>query len=133
MDSARETRVTDVFVRKRRVGEVLPATFDVAERRMRPGALSSPLVLILIAFVVLITIGTVLLTAPFSHHSPGFSNPVVALFTATSAVTVTGLVVVETSTHWTTIGHGVILLLMFVGGLGFMSLAAFLLADGGVI
>jgi len=128
MNSSWGTRATDVFVRKRRIGEVVPVTFEVAERRMRPRALSSPLVLILLAFITLIVIGTVLLSAPFSHHNPGFSSPVIALFTATSAVTVTGLVVVETSTHWTTLGHGVILLLMFVGGLGFMSLAAFLLA-----
>ncbi len=128
MNSSWGTKTTDVFVKKRRVGEVVPVTFDVAERRMRSRALSSPLVLILMAFITLIVIGTVLLTAPFSHHNPGFSSPVTALFTATSAVTVTGLVVVETSTHWTTLGHGVILILMFVGGLGFMSLAAFLLA-----
>ena len=51
-----------------------------------------------------------------------------SLFTATSAVTVTGLVVVDTATHWTSIGQGIILVLMFVGGLGFMTLAAFLLA-----
>ncbi len=128
MNNSWRSKATDVFVRKRRLGEVVPVTFEVAERRIRSESLSSPLVLILMAFITLIAIGSVLLSAPFSHHSPGFSDPVTALFTATSAVTVTGLVVVETSTHWTTLGHGVILLLMFVGGLGFMSLAAFLLA-----
>ena len=65
---------------------------------------------------------------PVAHYEEGFSDPLTALFTATSAVTVTGLVVVDTADYWTTFGQGVILFLMFIGGLGFMSIAAFLLA-----
>ena len=48
-------------------------------------------------------------------------DPRDALFTATSAVTVTGLVVVDTATHWTLFGHLVILALIFLGGLGIMT------------
>ncbi len=51
----------------------------------------------------------------------------VAFFTATSAVTVTGLTVVNTGSYWSTFGQGVIFTLMLVGGLGFMTLATFLL------
>ena len=51
----------------------------------------------------------------------------VGFFTATSAVTVTGLTVVDTASHWTMFGKTVIMIMMFIGGLGFMSLAVFLL------
>jgi trk system potassium uptake protein len=59
-------------------------------------------------------------TSSKDGHSIGFIN---ALFTATSAVCVTGLVVVDTYTHWTVFGQVTILLLIQVGGLGFMTLA----------
>src|SRR5699024_347083 len=49
-----------------------------------------------------------------------------ALFTATSAVTVTGLVTLDTPAHWSRFGHVVILLAMQIGGLGIMTSAAFL-------
>jgi len=83
--------------------------------------------LLIIIFIVLISIGTLCLMAPFAHYEDSFGGFLVALFTATSAVTVTGLVVVETSSNWTMGGQLVIMVLMFVGGLGFMALAAFLL------
>ena len=87
----------------------------------------SPLILVGV-FLALILVGAILLSAPFAHHGDGWGDPISSVFTATSAVTVTGLVVSDTATHWTSIGQGIILLLMFVGGLGFMTLAAFLLA-----
>ncbi|QXM07350.1 TrkH family potassium uptake protein [Crassaminicella indica] len=69
--------------------------------------------------------GGILLSLPIaskSGHSVGFIN---AIFTATSAVCVTGLVVVDTATHWTVFGQTVIILLIQIGGLGFMSMATF--------
>lgn len=81
-----------------------------------------PTQVLVLGFLSLILIGTVLLNLPIasrSGESVGFVN---ALFTATSAVCVTGLVVVDTLTHWTTFGHVVILLLIQIGGLGFMTL-----------
>jgi trk system potassium uptake protein len=78
---------------------------------------------IVIGFAAIIVIGSILLNLPISSkdgHSIGFIN---ALFTATSAVCVTGLVVVDTYTHWTVFGQVTILLLIQVGGLGFMTLA----------
>ena len=50
-----------------------------------------------------------------------------ALFTATSAITVTGLTVEVTATYWSGFGKIIILLLMFIGGLGIMTTGAFLL------
>ena len=126
MNSPVGTKPGDVSVKKPRVGETPPTEFVVAERRIHARSFSSPMLLILI-FIVLISIGTFCLMAPFAHYEDTFGGFLVALFTATSAVTVTGLVVVETSSNWTMGGQLVIMLLMFVGGLGFMSLAAFLL------
>ncbi len=83
--------------------------------------------MLVFAFAGLITVGTLLLLLPFTHHAGGVTPAIDALFTATSAVTVTGLVVQDTATYWTRTGQVIILALMFVGGLGFMSLATFLL------
>ena len=75
-----------------------------------------------VSFVILIFIGTVLLTLPISAKSGRFTNPVDALFTATSAACVTGLSVYDTFTYWSYFGQGVLLVLIQCGGLG---LAAF--------
>ena len=83
----------------------------------------SPPQIIVGGFALVIFIGTILLNLPISStrgESIGFVD---ALFTATSAVCVTGLVVVDTGTYWTTFGKTVILLLIQIGGLGFMTLA----------
>lgn len=65
-------------------------------------------------------LGTVLLMLPVASVQPGSTSLVQAWFTAISALTVTGLTVVNTGTHWTTFGQAVILLLIQVGGLGLM-------------
>lgn len=73
-----------------------------------------------VGFAAVIFIGAILLTLPIASQngqSVGFVN---ALFTAASAVAVTGLVVVDTLTHWSTFGHVVILILIQIGGLGFI-------------
>ena len=75
-----------------------------------------------VSFLILIFIGTVLLTLPISAKSGQFTNPVDALFTATSATCVTGLSVYDTFIHWSYFGQGVLLVLIQCGGLG---LAAF--------
>ena len=98
----------------------------VTSRRVQSRALSSPLIL-LYAFAVLIAFGTILLLMPFSRHGDGFTPFVDALFTATSAATVTGLVTQDTATYWTRTGQVFILALMFVGGLGMMTIATSLL------
>lgn len=76
-----------------------------------------------LGFAGLILLGAILLNMPAaseSGESIGFIN---ALFTAASSVCVTGLVVVNTAYHWTTFGHVVIILLIQMGGLGFMTMA----------
>ena len=103
-----------------------PVRVTVTPRREPSRTTTSPLILIY-TFGGLITAGTLLLLLPFMHHGSGFTPFVDALFTATSAATVTGLVVQDTATYWTRAGQIVILALMFVGGLGFMTAATFLL------
>lgn len=74
-------------------------------------------------FAAIILLGALLLSLPIAsrdHHSLPFID---ALFTATSATCVTGLVVVDTGTHYTVFGQLVILALIQVGGLGFMTMA----------
>ncbi|MEC9484496.1 MAG: TrkH family potassium uptake protein [Candidatus Izemoplasma sp.] len=78
--------------------------------------------ILVLGFAGLILIGSVFLALPIaskSGESVGFVN---ALFTSASAVAVTGLVVVDTLTHWTTFGHVVILVLIQVGGLGIITM-----------
>ena len=127
MNTRFNKRLGDIFVNKPRRSEISPVTFNVDERSMNARTFPSPLILVGV-FLALILVGAILLSTPFAHHGDGWGDPISAVFTATSAVTVTGLVVSDTATHWTSIGQGIILLLMFVGGLGFMTLAAFLLA-----
>lgn len=83
-------------------------------------------------FAGLIALGAILLILPVSSSSGHFTPPLDALFTATSAVCVTGLVVVDTGTYWSTFGQGVLLALFQIGGLGFITGATLLLlAIGG--
>jgi len=85
----------------------------------------SPPQILVTGFAAVILVGAVLLTLPFSLQPGKTPDFLTSLFTATSAVCVTGLVVVDTGTHWSTAGQVIILLLIQVGGLGFMSMATF--------
>lgn len=74
-------------------------------------------------FIIIILIGTILLTTPMASVD-GRSVPFVdALFTATSAMCLTGLVVVDTATIYSVFGQMVIMLLIQIGGLGFMTMS----------
>ncbi|MEX2462359.1 MAG: TrkH family potassium uptake protein [Paenibacillaceae bacterium] len=84
--------------------------------------LSPPQVLVL-GFAAIILIGTFLLMLPIASTNGRLLPFINALFTATSATCVTGLVVVDTGTHFTTFGQVVIICLIQIGGLGFMSMA----------
>ena len=80
--------------------------------------------IIILGFSGVILFGTFLLMLPFSSRS-GLATPFFeALFTSTSAVCVTGLIIHDTATYWSVFGQIVILLLIQIGGLGFMSVAA---------
>jgi len=82
-----------------------------------------PVRIIVASFVLVILLGTLLLTLPIASASHTFTNPLDALFTATSSTCVTGLAVVDTTSHWSTFGHAVILVLIQIGGLGLSTFA----------
>ena len=82
-------------------------------------------------YLVVILLGTILLVTPFANANfawtwetfvSSWSNPVDALFTSASAACVTGLITVPTGTYWSLFGQIVILLLIQLGGLGFVSI-----------
>lgn len=70
--------------------------------------------------LVVVASGWLLLAMPFTTRSDEATPPIDALFTAVSAVSVTGLVTVDTAEHWNRSGQLIILLLIQIGGLGFM-------------
>ena len=80
----------------------------------------SPVQLIAAVFFILILFGGSLLTLPFFSRSGESTHFIDALFTATSAVCVTGLTTLNTAEHWNSAGQFLIMTLIEIGGLGFM-------------
>lgn len=87
----------------------------------------SPTKIILFGYCIIIFIGAILLCLPISSKG-GYTSFSDALFTATSATCVTGLIRFDTYTHWSLFGQVVILLLIQTGGIGFMTLAIALMS-----
>lgn len=84
----------------------------------------SPSLMIAIGFALLILLVTLLLMLPISSQSRTVTPPLTALFTATSAVCVTGQALVDTGTHWSLFGQVVLIAAIQIGGLGVMTLLA---------
>jgi trk system potassium uptake protein TrkH len=82
---------------------------------------SNPTRLLAVSFVTIILVGAVLLMLPVSSENQQRTGFIDALFTATSATCVTGLIVKDTPNHWSTFGEIVILLLIQAGGIGIMT------------
>ena len=85
--------------------------------------LSDPVRLIPVLFAAAIVLGAGLLMLPFATVDGEGATAVTAFFTSTSAVAVTGLIVVDTATFWTPFGKVVILVLFQIGGFGIMTAA----------
>lgn len=79
--------------------------------------------IIILGFLAVILIGAFFLTLPAATRGPGHASFMDALFTATSATCVTGLVVQDTATYWSLFGQIVILLLIQIGGMGVVTVA----------
>lgn len=79
---------------------------------------------IVLMFLFLVLIGTCLLTLPLASRSRTSCGFMMALFTATSATCVTGLTLADTYAQWSLFGHLVILVLIQIGGLGFMAIVS---------
>ncbi|MFP3907159.1 MAG: TrkH family potassium uptake protein [Acidimicrobiales bacterium] len=88
------------------------------------GIQSTPARLLVAMFLLVLVAGTALLAMPISSVDDGGAPLVQALFTATSALTVTGLVVVDTPTYWSTFGQAVLMVLIQLGGLGIITLGS---------
>ncbi len=80
--------------------------------------------IIILGFAGIILLGTAILMLPISSADSAVTPFNEALFTATSAVCVTGLVVQDTSSHWSVFGQAMILLMIQIGGLGVVTVAA---------
>ena len=83
--------------------------------------------LIPLSFLGAILIGTLFLILPVSSAAGQWTPPIDALFTATTSVCVTGLVVVDTYSHWSLFGQAVILVLIQIGGLGVITVVSTLM------
>ena len=83
----------------------------------------TPAQIIILGFLFLIAIGTILLMLPVSTRSPGGAPFLDALFTATSATCVTGLIVQDTALYWSPFGQAVLLVLIQIGGMGVVTMA----------
>ncbi|MGH4051514.1 MAG: TrkH family potassium uptake protein [Clostridium sp.] len=96
---------------------------------LKKKSIYTPVRILALGFAIVIVIGAMLLSLPVASQSGEITPFIDCIFTSTSAVCVTGLVVLDTGTYWTYFGKTVIMLLIEIGGLGFMSVAtlAFLL------
>lgn len=74
--------------------------------------------IIIISFAATIILGTILLMLPMSTNGKEMTSFIDALFTATSATCVTGLIVQDTATYWSSLGQLIILILIQIGGMG---------------
>lgn len=87
--------------------------------------------IILLGFFGVILLGALILTLPVSSSDGSFTPFNQTLFTSTSAVCVTGLIVQDTATHWSYFGQAIILILIQIGGLGVVTMAAtFIMLSG---
>ncbi len=86
----------------------------------------SPMSVIALGFLSLILCGALLLSLPAASRAHSPTPFLDALFTSVSATCVTGLVTLDTATHWSAFGQAVILLLIQIGGLGFMTVSVML-------
>lgn len=88
--------------------------------------------IIIISFFLLILVGTFLLMLPIASRNGQFTSFFDALFTATSATCVTGLIVKDTATYWSVFGQGVILLLIQIGGMGVITIGLAVMRASGM-
>ena len=77
--------------------------------------------IIALGFLITVIVGTILLSLPIASANGTWTDLLTAAFTSTTSVCVTGLVVVDTFSYWSLFGKGVILILIQIGGLGFIT------------
>lgn len=92
-------------------------------KALKKKSIYTPVRILALGFAIVIVIGAILLSLPVASQNGEITPFIDCIFTSTSAVCVTGLVVLDTGTYWTYFGKTVIMLLIEIGGLGFMSVA----------
>ena len=100
---------------------MIKTIYSVSDKIKKSLLQMPPMRVILLGFLFIIFIGAVLLSLPISSSSGEFTDFLDSLFTSTSATCVTGLIRFDTYTHWSWFGKAVILVLIQIGGLGFMT------------
>ena len=121
-------RVGDKVVRKPRTKEFETEVIAESFSNTSVGSwIFESSLLIIYVFGFIFSLGTLFLWLPISNNNDEFTPFITALFTSTSAATLTGLVTVNTSEYWSFFGEITIAILMFLGGATFMSAATFLL------
>lgn len=93
---------------------------------MKKIRVTQPAQVVALGFLFIITLGTILLSLPFARNDAKYGGGLEALFTAVSAVCVTGLSTVDVEHFWTPAGHLIILGMIKIGGLGIMTFATLL-------
>ena len=96
------------------------------DNNIKPRLHFTPFQTIVFGFMAAMLVGALLLFLPIATEEGKSTSFLDALFTSTSAVCVTGLVVYDTATHWSMFGEMVILILIQIGGLGVVTMAGFL-------
>ena len=96
-------------------------------RQWQERLLGHPAMLTIVYFLGLTVVIALLLLIPAASHEPGSTSPIVALFTALSALSTCGIPVENTATHWTAFGQSVILAGVQLGGLGVMTFASLIM------
>ena len=89
--------------------------------------LYNPSLTLLLIYLSIIFLETILLLLPVSTNNPEQNSIMKALFTATSSFTLTGLIVENTNQFWSPIGQAIIVIFIFIGGIGFMTSSSFIL------
>ena len=121
---------SNTIVRQPRVSELQPI-YRVNEIRHKSSWFANRYSIFFVSFILLSLLGGILLSLPIASNLGTFTNFDIALFTSTSAITITGLSIVNTSTYWSPIGQAIIFALMLVGGVSLVSVTAFLLISIG--
>lgn len=121
MSSIRPRRPGNRVVRKRLDAQSVITLHDDSERKERGPATTVHAKRFVLAVLVIFALGTILLMLPWATEDGTSTNAVDALFTAVSAFSVTGLVTADTQEHWSFFGEVVIVILIQLGGFGFMA------------
>ena len=120
-------KLGDQVIRHPRKQQINPVKIDIGARRKSNSSNITAPILVTSTILILIISGTLILLMPFSNTVDGFTPLRDAVFTSTSATTVTGLTTQNSTIYWSWIGKITIVILIYTGGLGIMTLATFFL------